>query len=82
MHKSKKQPRTNLKQINRIKCAKKSLSGGRFELPTQGFSVLCSNQLSYPDKKNSRNSKISLLLVLLLATHHKSKKKHLLCLRR
>ena len=42
---------------------KESLSGGRFELPTQGFSVLCSNQLSYPDKKNSRN-RIFLLLIL------------------
>ena len=25
------------------------MSRGRFELPTQGFSVLCSNQLSYLD---------------------------------
>ena len=33
-------------QIERV-----SMSEGRFELPTQGFSVLCSNQLSYPDNK-------------------------------
>ena len=28
------------------------MSRGRFELPTQGFSVLCSNQLSYLDMRS------------------------------
>ena len=50
--------------INKKKSLLK-MSRGRFELPTRGFSVLCSNQLSYLD---SSKHIINILLIYITKT--------------
>ena len=56
------------------------MSRGRFELPTQGFSVLCSNRLSYLDMRSKNltlelKTKIQADIVSAFYGHKKKVKK-------